>query len=50
MYKSIIIEKDVFDLIERCKEEFVKDNPKFEKIKISNNKIMFEVMNFYLNN
>ncbi len=36
------------DLLNECKEEFLKHHPEFEQMTISYNKIVYEMAKFYL--
>ena len=47
-YKTIAIKNNVSELLEEAKEEYLKHHPEFKEIPISNNKILFEVLEYYL--
>jgi hypothetical protein len=36
------------DLIEKAREEYLKHHPEFKEMYLSNNKILYEVLIFYL--
>lgn len=47
-FKTVQLKKDVFDMLEPAKEEFLRHHPEMEGIAISNNKIIYETVKFYL--
>lgn len=49
-YKRPAIKKDTAELLQRCKDEYLKHHKEFLHIPISDDKIIFEMANFYLSN
>ena len=50
-YRTLNIRPDTFELVtKKCVEEYIRHHPEMKKIKITNDKIVHEICNFYLNN
>lgn len=48
-YISYAVRSDTDKLLKQCLKVFVEDNPEFEQVPISRNKIIYELAKFYLN-
>ena len=48
VYKNIKIDDDTNDILDNCIKEFLTHHPELMKIKISRNKIIYEMAKFYL--
>jgi len=48
-YRNIGLKNDTFQLIEKCRDEYLKHHPEMKKMTLSNNKVLFEAMSYYLN-
>ena len=46
--KTLIVNKNVHDLLLLCKEEYLKHHPEMKETPISMNKIIFEISAWYL--
>lgn len=46
--RMITVKKETFDLLDQAKKEFLKHHKEFEQIYISNNKIIYEALQYYL--
>ena len=44
----VAVDEEGIKLIQNCKDEFVSINPSFRDVTLSRNKILKEVMRFYL--
>ena len=47
-FKTVQLKKDVFEMLEPAKEEFLRHHKEMDGIAISNNKIIYEALKFYL--
>lgn len=47
-YKVAKIDYDTTDLLDSCIKEFLRHHPEMEKVKISRNKIISEIAQYYL--
>ena len=44
----IVVKKNTFLLLDEAKKEFIRHHKEFENVRISNNKIIYEALQFYL--
>lgn len=49
-YELIGLKPNVKEMLDKCKDDFVKNNPNTEEFYISYNKIVYEIALFYLKN
>lgn len=47
-FKTINIKNEDFELINICKDIFLKYHPELKRLKLSNSKILFECMRYYI--
>ena len=47
-YKTLKIDTDTNDMIDKCVAEFLRHHPELKKMKISRNKILYEIAEYYL--
>lgn len=47
-YKTIKIDDETDELIDKCIEEYLRHHPVMKKILISRNKILYEITKYYL--
>jgi len=47
-YHSLQLKKRTFDMIPKAKEEFLRFHPEMENMRLSNDKVLYEVLKFYL--
>jgi len=50
MNKTVILRKEVHDKLEEVREEYLKHHPEMKNIRLSYNKLIYETIQFYLNN
>ena len=48
MRKTILVSPDVFDMIDACHKEYIRNHPEMKNVYLSKNKILYEVMQWYL--
>ena len=48
VYKQVKIKNNTDELLDKCVYEFLRHNKKMREIKISRNKIIYEIARFYL--
>ena len=47
-FHTIQLKKEVFEMLPEAKEEYLRHHPEMRMTNISNNKIIYETMKFYL--